>query len=196
MIQNEMEEREKMRREFTANVSHELKTPLTSISGFAEIMRNGLVKEEDISRFSGKIYTESQRLIHLVEDIIKLSQLDDRELAYERQKVDLSQLVDEVVSTLAPEASKPVSYTHLRSKLMEKKKKSSVSYKSGAERKGVEVMPASDIQAINMVTRSERMRQSVSYTHLFMPTCILYGSTSLFAAIRSSRSSPKWRAIL
>ena len=106
MIQNEMEEREKMRREFTANVSHELKTPLTSISGFAEIMRNGLVKEEDISRFSGKIYTESQRLIHLVEDIIKLSQLDDRELAYERQKVDLSQLVDEVVSTLAPEASK------------------------------------------------------------------------------------------
>lgn len=106
MIQNEMEEREKMRREFTANVSHELKTPLTSISGFAEIMRDGLVKEEDIPRFSGKIYTESQRLIHLVEDIIKLSELDDRKLAYERQQVDLSQLVDEIVYTLAPEVSK------------------------------------------------------------------------------------------
>ena len=106
MIQNEMEEREKMRREFTANVSHELKTPLTSISGFAEIMRDGLVKEEDISRFSGKIYSESQRLIHLVEDIIKLSELDDQELAYEQKKVELSRLVDEVVYTLTPEASK------------------------------------------------------------------------------------------
>ncbi len=106
MIQHEMEEREKMRREFTANVSHELKTPLTSISGFAEIMRDGLVKEEDIPRFSGKIYTESQRLIHLVEDIIKLSELEDRELAYERKTVDLSELIDEVIYTLSPEASK------------------------------------------------------------------------------------------
>ena len=106
MLQNEMEEREKMRREFTANVSHELKTPLTSISGFAEIMRDGLVKQEDIRRFSGKIYTESQRLIHLVEDIIKLSQLDEHELLYECEPVDLSGLIDEVVFTLSPEAAR------------------------------------------------------------------------------------------
>lgn len=106
MLQNEMEEREKMRREFTANVSHELKTPLTSISGFAEIIREGLVKEEDISRFAGKIYTESQRLIRLVEDIIKISQLDDEELELERTHVDLSEIVREVKSTLTPEALK------------------------------------------------------------------------------------------
>ncbi len=106
MLQNEMEEREKMRREFTANVSHELKTPLTSISGFAEIIREGLVKEEDISRFAGKIYTESQRLIRLVEDIIKISQLDDEELELERTPVDLSEIVREVQSTLMPEATK------------------------------------------------------------------------------------------
>ena len=95
-----------MRREFTANVSHELKTPLTSISGFAEIIREGLVKEEDISRFAGKIYTESQRLIRLVEDIIKISQLDDEELELERTPVDLSEIVREVQSTLMPEATK------------------------------------------------------------------------------------------
>ncbi len=106
LLQSEMEEREKMRREFTANVSHELKTPLTSISGFAEIMRDGLVKQEDIQRFSGKIYTESQRLIHLVEDIIKLSQLDEHELLYECEPVDLSALIDEVIFTLSPEASR------------------------------------------------------------------------------------------
>ena len=62
----EREERENLRREFTANVSHELKTPLTSISGFAEIIQNGIVKQEDIPRFAGNIYLESQRLISLV----------------------------------------------------------------------------------------------------------------------------------
>ena len=106
LLQSEMEEREKMRREFTANVSHELKTPLTSISGFAEIMRDGLVKQEDIPRFSDRIYTESQRLIRLVEDIIKLSQLDEHELLYECEPVDLSVLIDEVIFTLSPEASR------------------------------------------------------------------------------------------
>lgn len=106
MLQNEMEEREKMRREFTANVSHELKTPLTSISGFAEIIRDGIVKEEDIPRFSGKIYTESQRLICLVEDIIKISQLDDEQLEFERRPVELSEVVREIADTLTPEAAK------------------------------------------------------------------------------------------
>ena len=129
MLQNEMDEREKMRREFTANVSHELKTPLTSISGFAEIMRDGLVKQEDIPRFSGKIYTESQRLIRLVEDIIKLSQLDEKELMYECESVDLSQLIYEVIFTLTPEAGRrnisiaaeaaPVKVNGIRQILME-----------------------------------------------------------------------------
>ena len=66
-----------MRKEFSANVSHELKTPLTSISGYAEIMKSGIVKPEDMPRFSEKIYNEARRLITLVEDIIKLSHLDE-----------------------------------------------------------------------------------------------------------------------
>lgn len=78
-----------MRREFTANVSHELKTPLTSISGYAEIIREGLAKPEDISRFSGKIYDEAQRLITLVGDIIQLSQLEGKELQPQKAEIDL-----------------------------------------------------------------------------------------------------------
>jgi two-component system phosphate regulon sensor histidine kinase PhoR len=89
-----------MRREFTANVSHELKTPLTSISGFAEIMRNGMVKNEDITRFAGYIYDETQRLISLVGDIIKLSQLDDNELPVEKVRLDLYDACEAVITTL------------------------------------------------------------------------------------------------
>ena len=66
-----------MRKEFSANVSHELKTPLTSISGYAEIMKDGLVKPEDIQTFSGRIYKESQRLVTLIDDIMQLSKLDE-----------------------------------------------------------------------------------------------------------------------
>ena len=75
LLVNETEkmERENLRREFSANVSHELKTPLTSISGFAEIIEGGLVQEEDIRKFAGRIYREAQRLIQLVEDTIKIS---------------------------------------------------------------------------------------------------------------------------
>lgn len=76
-LSEEYERQDKFRREFTANVSHELKTPLTSISGFAEIIRDGIVNDENIPRFAGNIYTEAQRLIVLVGDIIKLSQLDE-----------------------------------------------------------------------------------------------------------------------
>ena len=76
----EREERENLRREFTANVSHELKTPLTSISGFAEIIKNGIVKPEDIPRFAGNIYEESQRLVTLVDDILNLSRLDEADV--------------------------------------------------------------------------------------------------------------------
>ena len=71
----EHDRQDKLRREFTANVSHELKTPLTSISGYAEIMKNGMVDAEHVTLFSERIHNESRRLITLVEDIIKLSQL-------------------------------------------------------------------------------------------------------------------------
>ena len=73
----EKEQRESLRREFTANVSHELKTPLTSILGTAEIPQNGLVKPEDVSHFAGNIHREAGRLIGLVNNIIKLSRLDE-----------------------------------------------------------------------------------------------------------------------
>ena len=89
-----------MRREFTANVSHELKTPLTSISGYAEIIREGLAKPEDISRFSGKIYDEAQRLITLVGDIIQLSQLEGKELQPQKAEIDLYETCAGVISNL------------------------------------------------------------------------------------------------
>ena len=95
---------ERMRREFTANVSHELKTPLTSISGFAEIIQDGLVKQEDIPAFAGKIFTESQRLIRLVEDIIKLSQLDEGSVPYQKDLLDLYQIAIQVAAQLQPPA--------------------------------------------------------------------------------------------
>jgi len=94
---------EKLRREFTANVSHELKTPLQSISGYAEIIQNGLVKPEDIPRFIGQIYSESQRLISLVEDIIRLSRLDEGG-EMQREESDLFDLANKTVSYLSPSA--------------------------------------------------------------------------------------------
>lgn len=97
---------EKMRREFTANVSHELKTPLQSISGCAEIIRNGLVKPEDKPRFIWQIYDEAQRLIALVEDIIRLSQLDEGAGEVPRESVDLLMLSKEVADRLQTEAQK------------------------------------------------------------------------------------------
>lgn len=96
-----------MRKEFSANVSHELKTPLTSISGYAEIMKNGLVRPEDIPTFSERIYKEARRLINLVEDIIKLSKLDEESVELEKEDVDLYGLCREIVSRLAPQ-------THMR----------------------------------------------------------------------------------
>lgn len=95
-----------MRREFSANVSHELKTPLTSISGYAEIMKDGLVRQEDMQHFSEKIYQEASRLITLVEDIIKLSRLDEGRVELEKEEVDLYKLSREIISRLAPQAAK------------------------------------------------------------------------------------------
>lgn len=102
----EREERENLRREFTANVSHELKTPLTSISGFAEIIQNGIVKPEDIPRFAGNIYVESQRLISLVDDILNLSRLDEEDVQLEREDFDLAALARDVADRLKSSAKK------------------------------------------------------------------------------------------
>lgn len=98
------ENTEIMRREFTANVSHELKTPLQSISGYAELLHNDLVKKEDIPNFGSKIYSEAQRMIHLIEDIIHLSRLDEgaAEMAY--STVDIYKIAIETAESLKPEA--------------------------------------------------------------------------------------------
>ncbi len=102
----EHEKQDNLRRDFTANVSHELKTPLTSISGFAEIIQNGMVKEEDITRFAGKIYSEAQRLIILVGDIIKLSQLDGKDIAVKMESIDLYETSQAVMGHLEAAAEK------------------------------------------------------------------------------------------
>ena len=100
----EISRREQLRREFTSNVSHELKTPLTSISGFAEIMKSGDTDEATVVDFSRSIYDEAQRLISLVSDIIKLSELDDGTIEYEPETVDLYTLSLEIASRLSPQA--------------------------------------------------------------------------------------------
>lgn len=100
----EQQRREELRREFSANVSHELKTPLTSISGYAEIMKNGLVQPADMGRFAEKIYTEAQRLITLVGDIIKLSQLDEDRVDMEKTTLDLYAQALEVAGRLKDHA--------------------------------------------------------------------------------------------
>lgn len=102
----EKENRDRLRREFTANVSHELKTPLTSISGFAEILRDGMVKPDDVPQFAGRIYDESKRMIALVEDILELSRLDEPKVAEQRETVDMQQLVRTTVNRLKPLAEK------------------------------------------------------------------------------------------
>ena len=95
---------ERNRREFTANVSHELKTPLQSIMGSAELIENGLVKQEDMPRFVGHIRTEAARLVTLIEDIIRLSQLDEGgEFPFE--PVDLKKLAEEASTSLASAAA-------------------------------------------------------------------------------------------
>ncbi|MBQ8348524.1 MAG: histidine kinase [Ruminococcus sp.] len=98
--------REKLRREFTSNVSHELKTPLTSISGFAEIMKNGDTPDEMVVDFSSAIYDEAQRLISLVADIMQISELDEKSVVYEKETVDLYVLSLEIAERLHSEADK------------------------------------------------------------------------------------------
>lgn len=96
----ERKKNEKLRREFSANVSHELKTPITSISGYADLLRNGMVKPDDVEVFAEKIYKESERLIHLVNDIIKLSQLDEKKVGIDKVIVNLDDLAHKVKESL------------------------------------------------------------------------------------------------
>jgi two-component system phosphate regulon sensor histidine kinase PhoR len=101
----EKQRSEQMRREFTANVSHELKTPLHTISGCAELMANGVVKPEDMNRFSTQIYSEAQRMVRLVDDIIRLSHLDEGADDLKREEVDLYALAEQTVGSLLPVAN-------------------------------------------------------------------------------------------
>ena len=102
----EDEEIVKLRKEFSANVSHELKTPLTSISGYAEIMKSGMVNREDMIVFSERIYKEASRMITLIDDIIKLSRLDEDSVEVEREEVDLYGMCQDIVERLAMSANK------------------------------------------------------------------------------------------
>ena len=102
----EKERAEQMRREFTANVSHELKTPLQTISGYAELLANGMVADKDKTAFSEKIYAEAQRMIRLIEDIIKLSNLDEGAVELTRESVDLYVTAENTVRSLLPAAKK------------------------------------------------------------------------------------------
>ena len=101
----ERERAEQQRQEFTANVSHELKTPLTSIMGYAEIIAGGIAKPEDIAPFAGKIRTEAQRLLALIEDIIHLSRLDEGGETVAFEPVELSALCDTVRGRLQSKAA-------------------------------------------------------------------------------------------
>ena len=102
----ESAKREHLRQEFTSNVSHELKTPLTSISGFAEMMKAGGMPEETVVDFSTSIYDEAQRLINLVSDIIKISELDEGVVPFEKENVDICELAKDILKRLTPVANK------------------------------------------------------------------------------------------
>ena len=102
----EQQQRDQLRREFSANVSHELKTPLNVVSGYAELMKNGMVQPEDVPAFAGNIYQEAQRLITLVEDIIKVSRLDENTGEFLREQTDLHELAELAADCLQSTAEK------------------------------------------------------------------------------------------
>lgn len=102
----EKSQREELRQQFTANVSHELKTPLTSISGFAEILKEGGTDEKTTKDFAGTIYDESQRMITLVNDIIKLSKLDEKSISLEKEALSLREITREAMEVISPLAEK------------------------------------------------------------------------------------------
>ncbi len=102
----EKNSRESLRREFSANVSHELKTPLTTISGYAEIMKSGWADPNDYQMFAEKIYSEGKRLINLIDDIINLSKLDENSSEMQTETVDLTLMTSDIVTTLSQKAEK------------------------------------------------------------------------------------------
>lgn len=102
----EKAQREELRRQFSANVSHELKTPLTSISGFAEILKNGGADEKTTIDFANTIYSESQRMIDVVNDILKISKLDEKSISQEKEQVSLREVTKEVFGLLSINAKK------------------------------------------------------------------------------------------
>jgi len=97
---------EESRREFTANVSHELKTPLTSISGYAEIIRDGIAQPQDIPNFAGRICSEAGRLVALVNDILELSRLDEKQVMEEKTDINIGALMRTLADDLQPQAEK------------------------------------------------------------------------------------------
>lgn len=96
----EKEKLEIMRREFTSNVSHELKTPLTTIYGISDMLESGIVKPEDVAGFGGNIRSEAERLINLINDIVSLSKLDEETMPIKTEEVDLYELASEVMNRL------------------------------------------------------------------------------------------------
>lgn len=102
----EKSQREELRQQFTANVSHELKTPLTSISGFAEILKQGGTDEKTTKDFADTIYEESQRMIALINDIIKLSKLDEKSISLEKEPLSLREITREAIEVITPIAEK------------------------------------------------------------------------------------------
>lgn len=110
----EIKEAENMRKEFSANVSHELKTPLTTISGYAELMKDGIVKPEDMPRFSATIYDEAKRLISMIEGIIKLSRLDENRVDLDFEDVDLYDLAFSIKNDLRRRSEEDAVSVHIR----------------------------------------------------------------------------------
>lgn len=106
LVQEQKKANEEQRREFTANVSHELKTPLTSILGYSEMIETGLVKEEDVKSFAGKIRSEAERQLHLIGDIIELSELDVEQSKADFMAVDLYKIAENVIEYLSFAAQK------------------------------------------------------------------------------------------
>ncbi|MGI6527516.1 MAG: ATP-binding protein [Caldicoprobacterales bacterium] len=102
----EKEAAERIRREFSANVSHELKTPLTSISGYAELMKSGMVNAGDIAVFAERIYNEARHLIHLIDNIMQISKLDEKSLKLPLENIDLLELAQKTVGRLSDLALK------------------------------------------------------------------------------------------
>ena len=102
----EKEERYALRSEFTSNVSHELKTPLTSISGFAELIKEGMATGEDAKNCAKHIYKECSRLIRLVDDIIDLSRVDSGEISFDKEPCEIASVIEEVVESLGSVAKR------------------------------------------------------------------------------------------